>query len=189
MSAIIATIANIVGLAKIAGIAGIAGMAGIDLSRALVAGLFATIVLTTLMAASQGLGLSRMSIPFLLGSAFTPDRNRANVAGFVIHFINGWIFSLVYALAFAAIGGVGRANWWLGGIFGLIHGLFVLTALMPLLPSFHPRMATEDYGPTPTRQLEPPGFLALNYGRRTPLITLVAHLAYGALFGALYRGM
>ncbi|HEV7516854.1 MAG TPA: hypothetical protein VGR07_11190, partial [Thermoanaerobaculia bacterium] len=67
--------------------------------------------------------------------------------------------------------------------------LFVLTALMPLLPSLHPRMATEDYGPTPTRQLEPPGFLALNYGRRTPLITLGAHLVYGALFGALYGGM
>jgi hypothetical protein len=159
---------------------------GVDVSRALVAGLFATAVMTTLMSGSQGLGLSRMSLPFLLGSFFTPDRNRANVAGFCIHFFNGWVFSLLYALGFAT---VGRVNWWLGGIFGLSQGLFVLTALMPLLPSLHPRMATEDYGPTPTRQLEPPGFLALNYGRRTPLITLGAHLAYGALFGALYGGL
>jgi hypothetical protein len=164
--------------------------ADIDLSRALVAGFFATIVMTTLMSGSQGLGLSRMSLPFLLGSVFTPDRNRANVAGFLLHFFNGWVFSLVYALAFALVlGKTGRASWWLGGIFGLVQGLFVLTALMPLLPSLHPRMATEDYGPTPTRQLEPPGFLALNYGRRTPLITLGAHLAYGVLFGALYAGM
>jgi hypothetical protein len=159
--------------------------ADIDVSRALVAGLFATVVMTTLMSGSQGLGLSRMSLPFLLGSVFTPDRNRANVVGFCIHFFNGWVFSLVYALAFVT---ARRASWWLGGIFGLVHGLFVLTALMPLLPSLHPRMATEDYGPTPTRQLEPPGFLALNYGRRTPLITLGAHLAYGMLFGALYAG-
>jgi hypothetical protein len=158
----------------------------VDLQRALVAGLLSTIVMTTLMSASQGLGLSRMSLPFLLGSVFTPDRNRANVAGFFLHFVNGWIFSLLYALAFAA---VGQTSWWLGGIFGLVQGLFVLAALMPLLPSLHPRMATEDYGPTPTRQLEPPGFLALNYGRRTPLITLGAHLAYGVLMGALYGGI
>jgi hypothetical protein len=164
--------------------------AAVDVSRALVAGLFATTVMTTLMSGSQGLGLSRMSLPFLLGSFFTPDRNRANVAGFCIHFFNGWVFSLLYAVAFALVlGRAGRGNWWLGGIFGLVQGLFVLTALMPLLPSLHPRMATEDYGPTPTRQLEPPGFLALNYGRRTPLITLGAHLVYGALFGALYGGM
>jgi len=158
----------------------------VDLQRALVAGLLSTIVMTTLMSASQGFGLSRMSLPFLLGSVFTPDRNQANVLGFFLHFANGWLFSLLYALAFA---GVGRTSWWLGGIFGLVQGLFVLTALMPLLPSIHPRMATEDYGPTPTRQLEPPGFLALNYGRRTPLLTLLAHLAYGVLFGALYAGM
>jgi len=161
----------------------------LDLPRALAAGFFATVLMTTLMAASQGFGLSRMSLPFLLGSVFTPDRNRANVAGFAIHFVNGWLVSLLYALAFAEIGAGGRGGWAgmaLGGIFGLVHGLFVLTALMPLLPSLHPRMATEDYGPTPTRQLEPPGFLALNYGRRTPLITLAAHLVYGALFGALY---
>jgi hypothetical protein len=170
--------------------AGIGGIAGIDLSRAWAAGFFATLVMTTLMSGSQGLGLSRMSLPFLLGSVFTPDRSRANVVGFLLHFVNGWLFSLLYALAFALVRAEpGRDGWWLGGIFGLVHGLFVLTALMPLLPSLHPRMATEDYGPTPTRQLEPPGFLALNYGRRTPLLTLGAHLAYGVLFGALYLGM
>lgn len=157
----------------------------IDLPRTLAAGFFATILMTTLMSTSQGLGLSRMSLPFLLGSAFTPDRNRANVAGFALHFLNGWIVSLLYALGFAILG---RASWWLGGIFGLCQGILVLAALMPLLPSLHPRMATEDYGPTPTRQLEPPGFLALNYGRQTPLIALAAHLAYGVLFGALYGG-
>ena len=48
-------------------------------------------------------------------------------------------------------------------------------------------MASEQHGPTPTRQLEPPGFLALNYGRRTPISVLVAHLVYGAILGAFYR--
>lgn len=56
---------------------------------------------------------------------------------------------------------------------------------MPLLPSFHPRMASEQHGPRPTRQFEPPGFLARNYGVRTPLATVVAHLIYGTILGFL----
>ena len=40
-------------------------------------GFVATIVLTTVSALSQGLGLTRMNIPYILGTAFTPDRDRA----------------------------------------------------------------------------------------------------------------
>ena len=156
----------------------------VDWAGALLWGFFATVVLTLVMAAAQGLGLSRMSMPFLVGSIFTPDRDRANVVGAALHFVNGWVVSLAYAVVLTASG---RSSWWLGGLLGLLQGLFVLVALLPLLPSVHPRMATEDHGPTPTLQLEPPGFLGLNYGRGTPLVTLVAHAAYGALFGALYR--
>jgi hypothetical protein len=67
-----------------------------------------------------------------------------------------------------------------------VQALFVLTAGVALLPGMHPRMAGEQHGPTPTRQLEPPGFLALNYGRRTPLTIIVAHVLYGAILGAFY---
>ena len=31
------------------------------------------------------------------------------------------------------------------------------------------------------------GFLALNYGRRTPLVALLAHVIYGAILGAFYH--
>ena len=48
-------------------------------------------------------------------------------------------------------------------------------------------MADELHGPTPTRWLQPPGFLALNYGRGTPLVALVAHVAYGAIIGEYYE--
>jgi hypothetical protein len=63
----------------------------------------------------------------------------------------------------------------------------VLVVAMPALLAMHPRMANEQQGPTPTRQLEPPGFLALNYGRRTPLSLILAHLVYGGILGAFYR--
>jgi hypothetical protein len=155
----------------------------VNLGSVLLAGFCATLVLTTCLASSQGLGLSRLSLPLVLGAAFSPDRQRANLIGFVLHMVNGWLFALVYALAFESLR---RANWWLGAGFGLVQALFILTVVMPLLPALHPRMAGEDYGPSPTRQLEPPGFLALNYGRHTPLATLIAHLLYGAILGAFY---
>jgi hypothetical protein len=36
--------------------------------------------------------------------------------------------------------------------------------------------------------LESPGFLLLNYGRATPAVTILAHLAYGAIVGVFARG-
>ena len=76
---------------------------------------------------------------------------------------------------------------WLGAGIGLVHALAVLIAVMPVLPGFHPRMASERRGPEPTRALEPPGFLALHYGHRTPAVTIVAHLVYGAILGGFYH--
>ena len=147
-------------------------------------GFVGTIVLTGLMSASQGLGLTRMSLPYMLGTIFTPDRDRAKLVGFGVHLLNGWWLAFIYAAAFQSWR---RATWWLGAAIGLVHGLFVLLVVMPLLPGLHPRMASEQRGPEPTRQLEPPGFLALHYGRRTPVSLLLAHLVYGAILGAFYR--
>lgn len=155
-----------------------------SLGSILLWGFLATLVLTATLAASQGLGLSRMSIPFMLGTMLTPDRSRAMIVGFALHFANGWAFALLYALVFQSLH---LATWWLGAVGGLVHGLFVLLVLLPFLPELHPRMATERHGPTPTRMLQPPGFLALHYGRRTPLATLIAHIVYGTILGAFYH--
>ena len=155
-----------------------------NLGSALLWGSVATVVLTTIMAASQALGWSRMSVPFLLGTMVTPDRNRAPVFGFLLHLLAGWAFALVYAAAFESWG---RATWWLGTGIGAVHGVSLLVVFLPLLPGLHPRMASENQGPEPTRALEPPGFLALNYGRRTPFVSLVAHLVYGAILGGFYQ--
>jgi uncharacterized membrane protein YagU involved in acid resistance len=147
-------------------------------------GFVATAALTTVMAGSQGLRLTRMNLPYMLGSIFTPNRDRAYLIGIGVHLIDGWIFSLVYVAAFQSWG---RATWSTGAAIGLVHALFVLTVVMSLLPGIHPRMASEHKGPTVTRQLEPPGFLALNYGYQTPLSVLLAHLVYGAILGGFYK--
>jgi hypothetical protein len=136
------------------------------------------------MAASKPLGLSRMDIPFLLGTMFTANRDKAPLIGMVVHLIIGWAFAFLYAAVFQ---NVGVHTWWLGMIIGAVHGSFVLSAGVQIVSSIHPRMAQPYRGPTPTRQLEPPGFFALNYGRGTPLVSLVAHLVYGAILGFFYH--
>jgi hypothetical protein len=157
---------------------------GVNVGGVLLWGFVATVVLTTILSASQALGLTRMNIPYLLGTMVQPDRDRAEAVGVAMHLINGWLFAVVYAAAFESLG---RATWWLGAGMGLVHAFFVLAVGLPRLPGLHPRMASESRGPTPTRQLEPPGFLALNYGRRTAISVVAAHLVYGAILGAFYR--
>lgn len=146
-------------------------------------GLVATLVMTTVMAGSVALGLSRMSLPFMLGTMVTPDRNKAPFYGFLIHLVNGWIFAFFYVAVFETLGAAGAL---LGAGIGVAHGLVILVAGMPVLPGLHPRMASEHHGPEPTRALEPPGFMALHYGRRTPILSLLAHLVYGAILGGFY---
>lgn len=90
-----------------------------------------------------------------------------------------------YALVFEILG---WASWWLGALIGMAHALALLLIVFPLLPHYHPRMASEYDGPTQLRLLEPPGFLGLNYGYRTPLIVLIAHVLFGAVLGAGFHG-
>jgi len=150
----------------------------------ILSGFIATLALSTLLVVSQRLRLTRMNIPYLLGTIITPERERARLYGFFAHVLNGWIFSFFYIYVFEARQMV---NWWFGLLIGLVHALIVLTVGMMLLPSIHPRMATESKGPTARRQLEPPGFMALNYGYRTPISIFIAHAAFGAILGSLYH--
>lgn len=146
-------------------------------------GFASTVVLTSILAGSQGIGMTRMNVPYLLGTIFTTDRDRAKFIGIFLHFVNGWIFSVIYVAAFHI---VGRSTWWFGGLIGLVQALFVLAVALPALPALHPRMANEQYGPTVSRQLEPPGFFALHYGVRTPISVVVAHAIFGTILGAFY---
>jgi hypothetical protein len=151
-----------------------------NLPELLLWGLIATIAMTTILAASQGLGFSRLSLPFLVGTIFTHRRARAAVLGFILYVLGGWLFAMLYFLVFISIG---VATWWLGALLGVLHGIFLLVCALPLLPYAHPRMASGHDGPCRTYMLEPPGFLGLHYGVRTPLTLLVAQAVYGATLG------
>lgn len=125
-----------------------------------------------------------MNVPYMIGTFFTPDRDRAKLYGFMLHVLNGWVFSLLYVLIFQALH---TARWWLGALIAIGHALLILTVGMSLLPGLHPRMASERQGPSATRMLEPPGFLALNYGFQTPSSVALAHIVFGVILGAFYQ--
>ena len=145
-------------------------------------GLVATTALTAVMIAAQLTGLTRLDLPLLLGTIVTEDPDRARVAGFFIHLAIGQGFAFGYAATFALLD---RATWWLGALLGLLHVAVALTVLVPLLGGVHPRIASDRAGPSSTAALEPPGLLGLNYGPQTPIVAVVAHLAYGVALGVL----
>ncbi|MGI8707000.1 MAG: hypothetical protein ACR2LG_02170 [Actinomycetota bacterium] len=143
-------------------------------------GFGATVALTAILVASQLAGLTRMDIPMMLETIFVEDPDKARVVGFFMHLLNGQAFALIYASAFSALG---ESSWWLGALFGALHGFAALTLIVPLLPGIHPRMASQRSAPGTRNVLEPPGLFGLNYGRQTALVTLGAHVIYGAFLG------
>jgi len=145
-------------------------------------GLVATAILTSVMIGAQLLGWTRLDLPLMLGTLATDDPDTARVVGFFIHLGVGEGFALGYAAVFALLH---EATWWLGGLLGLLHVAVALTILVPLLPGVHPRMASERAGLASTAALEPPGLFGLNYGRETPAVAIVAHLAFGIALGVL----
>jgi len=154
---------------------------------ALAGGFVGTIVLTTGLRVAQETGRTRMDLPLLLGTAFSANRSRAVVIGYVLHFVNGLLFSLGYAAIFLAVGHEGPA---FGAALGLAHGLVSGGPLVNvLLPAMHPRMGTPWTDAEETPLLEPPGFLMTNYGRHTAVLTLALHVVYGAVVGRFAAGL
>ena len=150
---------------------------------ALAGGFIGTLVLTTIVRAAGEMGLTRMDLPFLLGTIVTENRRKAKAIGYVFHFLLGLVFALMYVGFFEL---AGRSSWWVGALLGALQAFFTATVLVnELLPVVHPRMATTDIAANQYALNEPPGFLTRNYGRNTFLVTLAAHIAYGWIIGAL----
>jgi len=154
---------------------------------AIAGGVIGTVILTSTLRIAQAAGWTRMDIPLLLGTMFTDNRSRASALGYVLHFVNGILFALAYYLVFRA---VGHTGWWFGAVLGLVHAMFAGGALVnAILPAVHPRMGTPWSDAEETPILEPPGFLLANYGQRTALTNIIAHVAYGAIIGGFAAGL
>jgi hypothetical protein len=148
-------------------------------------GLLGTLVLTTLVRVASEVGWTRMDLALLLGTTVTQDRRRARAVGYVFHVLLGLAFAFAYGGVFRLLG---WSSWWLGALFGAVHAVFVGTVIINvLLPVVHPFMGTPDTAASEPALIEPPGFLMLNYGRNTFLVSLVAHVMFGAIVGGTFR--
>ena len=155
------------------------------IGSAVAGGVIGTLAMATIIKAASETGMTRMDFALLLGTAFTDNRRKASAIGYVLHFVLGVAFAEAYGGFFAIIG---HASWRLGALLGALHAIFTATVLVSvLLPVVHPRMATPDTAANTITLIEPPGFLMLNYGRSTFIVTLVAHVVYGALVGLIVR--
>jgi hypothetical protein len=154
---------------------------------ALAGGLVGTMVISIGLQLGQVLGWTRIDLPLLLGTAVAEDRNRARALGWLLHLGYGLLFSLLYAAVFAA---VGHAGWLFGLVLGAVQACFVGGPLSNLiLPAIHPRMGRPWSDARDSPLLEPPGFMLLNYGTGTVVLTTVLHLAYGAIVGGFAAGL
>jgi len=102
-------------------------------------GLVATTAMATILQASQGLGLSRMSLTFLLGSAFSGNRSWATIVGFTLYML---VVGCSPLRTFCSSAASDYTRGGLGPSLGLVHGTFILVCAIPLLPYIHPRMAS-----------------------------------------------
>lgn len=154
---------------------------------ALAGGVVGAAIVASGLRLAQETGWTRMDLPLLLGTAFTEDRSRASALGYLAHFAFGLLFALGYYAVFAA---VGTAGWLLGLLLGFVQAAIVCGGLANVvLPALHPRMGTPWTEADETPLLEAPGFMLANYGPRTAAVTLVLHLAFGAVVGAFSAGL
>jgi len=155
------------------------------IGSAIAGGFVGTLVMTTIMRGASEFGLTRIDLALLLGTTVTDNRRKARAFGYVFHFLIGLGFALAYGGFFAI---VGRSGWMLGALLGALQAVFTGTVLVNvLLPVVHPRIGTPETAASEIALIEPPGFLMRNYGRRSFLVVLAAHVLYGAVVGWVVR--
>lgn len=140
---------------------------------AIVAGLVGTAVISILMAMGPRMGMPKMAIWEMLGTMFSKEGNVA--LGWIIHFMMGVIFAIIYAALWAV--GVGSATWLNGAIFGAVH--FVAAGLaMGGMPMMHAGIKAGT--------VKAPGVLMLNVGVMGLMGGLIGHIVYGLVVALVY---
>ena len=140
---------------------------------AIVAGLAGTVVISMIMAMAPKMGLPKMAIWGMLGSMFSKDGN--NTLGWIIHFMMGVIFAIIYAALWAA--GIGSATLLSGVIFGVAHFL-IAGLMMGGIPMMHAGIKAGT--------VKAPGVLMLNSGVMGLMGGLIGHAVYGLVVALVY---
>ncbi len=132
-----------------------------NISKGIIAGLAATVVLSMIMVAKGMMGLMpELNVIAMLSSMMSG----APVVGWVIHFAIG---ILVWGLAFVAVLRIlpGTSVVAKGISFGIAAWIVMMLMVMPMAGA---------------------GLFGLNMGMMAPVMTLILHVIYGAVLGFTY---
>lgn len=147
----------------------------ISVAGIIIAGIAASAVFSMFTAMARSMGMTTMSIEKTLGAMFG-DSPGASVAGWVMHFMSGIVFALIYAIVFEFIGATD--GWLIGAVIGLVHGLMIGAVVMPMMGAVHPGVRNGT--------ITAPGFFAINAGSMTPMGLVVGHILFGTVLGGIY---
>ncbi len=151
---------------------------------AIVAGLVGGAAFLVVVYMGLGVGMTRMNFLPMLGSMVAPSSPTSTQygIGLMIHAMMSAAFGLVHAGFLTAFNSttVGAVTGE-GLLLGAIHGLIILVAMPMMLTMAHPLVKNGE--------LAQPGFALTGYGSMTPLGSLMAHVAFGVLVGAVYASI
>lgn len=144
---------------------------------AIVWGVVATMAFTLFSMMGKAMGMTRMDLLDLLGSMFTtPGSSTSRSIGATMHHMNGALLAIAWAYGVALLNL--PANWLTAMEWGMVLWLLALL-MMTTVGSVHPAIKR--------REQEDPGPAAMNFGKMTPLGSLIGHLVYGLVLGVLYQ--
>lgn len=141
-----------------------------DFGRALLAGLIGWAVFTTVLFMAPLMGVPPMNVPQMLGGMFGMN---SLAVGWILHLMIGLALGVIYVYGFAER--LAGAPWLRGMLFGIAPWLIMMAVVAPMLPVLDPMLAKM-----------PPGFFFANMGAMAVMGSLIAHLLYGLVTGAVY---
>lgn len=148
---------------------------------ALAAGLVGGVAFLIVVTMGLAIGMTRMNFLEVLGTMLAPKANRTTVyaTGLAAHLMASAGFGLVHAGLLHAIGitSVGEAAGWDLAL-GMAHGVVILAMLPAMLTAMHPLVRTGA--------MERPGVALTGFGNGTPIGSLMAHVVFGLIVGAVY---
>jgi len=135
---------------------------------------------------AAAMGMTSMNMGLILGSMFKSEEARAKRLGWVLHGMNGLVFGLAYGVVWWALDPSLDSAWWIGLLFGLLHG-GIASAAMPMMSAMHPRVRP---GAAAGEVVLPRfGFGGSGFGSMTPLGILAGHLVFGLVWGVVFQAL
>lgn len=141
---------------------------------AIIAGLVGTVAISMVMGMAPRMGMPKMDIVDMLSTMFgKPNRT----LGWMMHFMMGIIFALIYSFAWSL--GVGSATWLNGLIFGAVHWL-VVGMVMGMIPLVHAGIKSGA--------VQAPGLWMTNNGGMMAFVGgLMGHMVFGLVVALIYN--